>query len=962
MADVTRTLAAFMVVMVALSAHGTRAAADLHYRLWTTDDGLPTASVRDIAQTGDGYLWIATLDGLVRFDGVRMRVFQRDEVPGMTSNRCLALHVDRRGRLWVGTEDGGVFRVDGTTTHPFGVRDGVPRGLISSFAEDGRGRLWIETQEGSAYFENDRFTPVPRAPEGTLREDGELFSYPASVLPDRTRGFLEILLPGPARWLPTGSGTALRFRGGKVESVTWPPVPPPLRLAQEMTPVLERGDGKLWVLQDGYLRMRENGAWHLYSTPIPGALLPRPRVLSEDREGSLWIVGDGGIVQATPAVVRGLEPQGPEAERVVYTLAQDDAGRVWATTQGRVQLLQNESWTAQGGGPSWPDGWITALRADGGGAVLVAGSAGIFRVVPGRRVESLNAAGSEYHDVLRDRAGRVWAGGLGGLVRQTSSGWETVSGLPSPDVKVLLEGKDGAIWVGTYGGLARVSSDGVATWTAANGLSSDRIRCLHEDSSGALWIGTYDGGLNRFAGGRFTHIGKSDGLYDNGVFAILEDGDDRFWMSCNRGVYAVPRRDLDAFAAGSARRVACLAWRSADGMPTSECNGGRQPSGLRAKDGTIWFPTQRGVAVFDPRAIRTNALPPPVVIEEVTTDRRSFPVGAPVELAPGERRLEVRYAANTFVHPEGARFRHRLTGFDDDWVDAGDRRFVQYAQIPPGRYTLRVIAANGDGVWNDEGAMLAIRVLPFWWQTAWFRWGGSLLVLGLVAGAYRRRVSILDRRRAEQDAFARRLIESQEAERKRIAGELHDGIGQTLAAIRNQALLGQRAGIDPLRQIAEISDAAEEGVEEVRKIAYGLRPYQIDRLGLKRALDAVIEQTAASSAIPIDAQVDDVGGLFRPEDEINVYRILQEGLNNLVRHARATRGRVAVVVSDASVEITIADDGVGFDAATLAAGKGGLGLSGIAERARILGGRSAIRSSPGEGTVVTVTLPLGDER
>jgi signal transduction histidine kinase len=392
-------------------------------------------------------------------------------------------------------------------------------------------------------------------------------------------------------------------------------------------------------------------------------------------------------------------------------------------------------------------------------------------------------------------------------------------------------------------------------------------------------------------------------------------------------------------------------------MPSSECNGGRQPAGFRAVDGTLWFPTLGGIAVFDPRAIRTNVLAPPVVLEEITTDRRSLPVGGPVELAPGERRLEVRYTANTFVHPEGARFRHRLVGYDDDWVDAGDRRFAQYAQIPPGRYELRVIAANSDGVWNLEGTKLPIRVLPFWWQTDTFRWGVPLLALGLLATGYRRRVSVLKRRRQEQDAFARRLIESQEAERKRIAGELHDGIGQSLAAIRNHALLGLREGINPLQQMAEIAAVAEEGVEDVRKVAYGLRPYQLDRLGLKRALEAVIEQTAASSGLPIDAEVGEVNGVFRRDDEINVYRILQESLNNLVRHAKATHGRVAVVVADASVELTIEDDGVGFDTAMVAAGRGGLGLSGIAERARILGGRSTVRSSPGEGTVVTVTLP-----
>jgi signal transduction histidine kinase len=490
----------------------------------------------------------------------------------------------------------------------------------------------------------------------------------------------------------------------------------------------------------------------------------------------------------------------------------------------------------------------------------------------------------------------------------------------------------------------------------ADGLASDRIRSLHEDAAGTLWVGTYDGGLTRVAGGKLVAIRKKDGLFDDGAFAILEDDDGRFWVSSNRGIYAVRRQDLDAFAAGTLRRVPCRAWTSNHGMPSSECNGGRQPSGFRAADGTLWFPTQAGIAVIDPGSISVNTTPPLVVIEEITTDRRSIPVGPSLTLVPGERRLEVRYTANTFVNPEGTRFRHRLAPFDEDWVEAGDRRFAQYAYVPPGRYTLQVIAANSDGVWSPAGASLAVVVRPFWWQTLWFRAGAMALVVGLLAMAYRRHISGLNRRRAEQDAFARSLLESQEAERKRIAGELHDGIGQTLVVIRNRALLGLQEGGDPGRQVAEISEAAAEGIEEVRKVAYGLRPYQIDRLGLRRALIALVEQSAASSGIPIAVDIGEVDGAFPKEAEINVYRIVQESLNNMARHAHAHRGRVRVTVDNGEVALTVEDDGAGFDAAVMA-GRGGLGLSGIAERARILGGRSAIRSSPGQGTTVSVYLP-----
>jgi signal transduction histidine kinase len=317
----------------------------------------------------------------------------------------------------------------------------------------------------------------------------------------------------------------------------------------------------------------------------------------------------------------------------------------------------------------------------------------------------------------------------------------------------------------------------------------------------------------------------------------------------------------------------------------------------------------------------------------------------------------VRYTASTFIRPDAVRFRHQLVNFDRDWVEAGSQRFVQYSYIPPGEYTLKILAANSDGVWSPEGVSLPIRVRPYWWQRTWSRAAAVLIGLTLLWAGYQRRVSALNRRRADQDAFARRLLESQEAERKRIAYELHDGIGQTLVVIKNRALLGIDAGGDPglLTHLTEISTAAGGAIDEVRKVAYGLRPYQLDRLGVTRALQSLVEQTAAASGLALTADIDELEGMLTKNDEVNVYRIVQEAVNNMVRHARARSGRVAVRVGEHEIDIRIEDDGVGFDPAAQAAG---LGLAGIAERARILGGGMTVRSSPGQGTAVSVSIPV----
>ena len=883
---------------------------NLHYRVWTTEEGLPQGSVRAIAQTPDGYIWIATLDGLVRFDGVQMTVFTASDFPEMRSNRCVLLFVDRQGTLWVGTEDGGILRISGSRRRSFGRLDGLTSEGIDRIVQDAEGRIWTLTGEGPMILEGDRWT----IPDARLR------------IPDLPRA------PDP-----------------------WPPpfVPPERRT--KWAGLWSGADGALWVLDGDRLHRRGGSVWQTFATPVPDVILPAV-FMFEDREGTLWIGGQRGLVQANPTPVRSIVP--PSAvpdERNVYTLAEDSSGRVWIGTQLAPMLWDRGTMIALAEQPWWPRNWVTTMEPDTDGTLLASGPSHLFRVWPGRRFERLPG---EYHamDFLRDRRGTLWIATDTGLLHASEDTWVRIEGLPSNQVRVLLEARDGALWAGTYGGLARVAGGKVQSWTTADGLSSDRIRSLYEDETGTLWIGTYDGGLNRFADGTFVHIRKRNGLYDDGVFAILDDGEGRFWMSSNRGVHSVARSELDAFASGALRAVSSRAWRSADGMPASECNGGRQPSAIRTADGNLWFPTQRGIAIFDPRAIRENELPPPVLVEEVKTDRRTIPLGDPIALRPGERRLEVRFTANTFVRPEGARFRHRLAGFDDDWIE-GSRRFAQYGDIPPGHYVLNILAANSDGVWSPEGVSLPISIEPYWWQTLWFRSSATLLALAALVAAFQWRVSALKRRRIEQDVFARRLLESQEAERKRIASELHDGIGQTLVVIRNRAMLGLQDG--PVSQLEEISVAAGDVIDEVRRVAYGLRPNQLDRLGLTGALQALVDQTAKSSGLHIRAEITDIDGLVAKADEINVYRIVQEALSNVVRHARASSGRVAVGVRGSEIEIRIEDDGEGF-LSRAAADSRGLGLTGIAERARILGGRATVRSTLGQGTSVNVYVPRRD--
>lgn len=960
-----------LLVAIALSGALAHAGDEMSYRVFTTDDGLPQNSVYAIDQTRDGYLWISTFDGLVRFDGRRMTVFNHAEIPEIHSNRILSLRVDREGSLWIATEDGGVTRMKDGKFRSFGAADGLPDCPVGAMREDAAGHLWIASLQGLARFDGERWsTPDAGALRGgepirlhtvalwrpggarILEPGGTLVDYAIQDPPSDP----EFDDPRGAYWRRTGPHTLVRFKGGQTTTLETPAAEGVASRSTRFA-VTEGRDGRTWLILGGRLSVLEHGSWRTFGPDLPAAA-NEPIAFFEDAEGSLWIGGEKGLVQALPTPVRTILPAAGDGDANFYPVAEDRDGRVWAATQRETFRVEGDRFSRV----DLPD--ISTIRPESDGSLLLGHGTQLVRATPDGRSTVVYSGRETIFDVIRDHSGALWLGTSDGVIRVDAGGTKKrfgpAEGLAGTHVSAVAESASGGVWAACYGGLSRIQGDRITSWKSADGLASEKLRALHEDERGVLWIGTYDGGIARLRDGKLVTIRKRDGLGDDGAFAIVDDGLGRFWMSCNRGIYSVPRAQLDAFADGSRPAVFCRSLSRVDGMLDAECNGGFQPAGFRKSDGTLWFPTRRGIAIVDPRKVVANDVPPPVVIEEISSERRAHPVAASIALDPDERRLEVRFTATTFVRPEQARFRTWMEKLEDQWEDAGTARVARYSHLPPGRYVFHIQAANADGVWNEKGASIAIRVTPAWWETIWFRGGALAAAVGLAGLGVRSRFTRLKRRRAEQDLFARQLIASQEAERKRIAGELHDGIGQTLVVIRSRAHLGLRDEADPAqarRHMEEIVEATSDGIEEVRKVAYNLRPYQLDRLGLTRAIEALVEQSATSSGLPIASHLDPLDGAFARDDEIAVYRIVQEALSNLLRHAHATRASVEASRSDGRVVITITDDGRGFDMLSLPPDRPGMGLSGIAERARILGGRHTVQSSPGGGTRIDVILP-----
>lgn len=464
-------------------------------------------------------------------------------------------------------------------------------------------------------------------------------------------------------------------------------------------------------------------------------------------------------------------------------------------------------------------------------------------------------------------------------------------------------------------------------------FNANGVHTLFVDRDGALWFATWGQGLLRLKNDKLTVYTSRDGLFDDTQWSILDDDTGDLWMGSNRGVFRVSKQELDDFAEKRIERLDSIVYGAADGIRKSENNAG-SPSAIKTRDGKLWFSTTAGAAVINPRNIRTNTVAPPVILEQVLVDEKKVDTGGFTTVAASAKTLKLRYAGLSFVQPAKVRYKYRLEGFDREWVNVGARRAAFYTNLPSGDYVFSVIAANGDGVWNDKGAAIEFRVLAPFWRTWWFYGLGFFAIAGTAFLSYRERVGKIEREKAAQQRYSQQLIESQERERKRIAVELHDGLGQSLLVIENRALIGlnqpeNHEGL--LAQMRQISEAVSATISEARGIARNLHSYQIEYLGLTGALKALIKIANETSDILFSIEVDELAGQ-PPEQAINLYRIVREAINN-IKHSGAKTASVSLRKTDRYLNLSIRDDGKGFngklDAGTdtnLDTGRRGLGL------------------------------------
>ena len=974
--SVTLTLA-----LLSLSVSSIKA--QYRYDVWTTDNGLPQNSVNAILQTRDGYLWLATNDGLVRYDGARFTVFNRGNTPGIESNRFTALCEDRDGNLWIGTAEERLTKYrDGVFT-TYALKEKGLRAEMIEIDEDQAGGLWITTLQGILQWKHEQFSSLSTqgftlntrsepASRGHVwwKQNADGLQYivkgqvitltPQDGLPNKA---IDTVVIDYARniWLSMPGYALVKVKDHQLT----------FYLASDGWPTggrsFEDREGHLWVWGEGLSTRASNG--RVISYPSPGSSLSAAAYV--DREGTMWLASGNGLFHACKSAMTSLTLREGLFSGLIYTIFQDRAHAVWlGSGGGGVSRLKDGAFTHYFSLDVLFATQIMSLYEDRDGCLWIGSDRGMSQFKDGKMTRYSNEHGlAGVLGMHQDRAGNMWFATGTGLTKYQDGHFTVYTmrdGLANNDLTALLEDHAGALWIGSSNGLTRYADGRFTTWTEKDGFPHSQIRTLYEDRDGVLWIGTYDSGLFRFKDGRFIRYTTQEGLFNNGVFQILEDARGNFWMSSNLGIYRVRRQELNDFAEKKIQRITSIAYGKKDGMPNNECNGGRQPAGWKMRDGKLWFPTMDGVAIVDPEAIPLNTVPPPVVIEDTQLNNEKTDVrDGVITVPPDKNYLEIHYTALSFINSEHLRFKYQLAGLDRDWVDAGTRRVAYYPQLPPGTYTFTVTAANSDGVWNEQGQSLKIIVLPPFWRTWWFITLEVLTMIGAALLLHQNRIRHLQRARAAQEAFSRRLIDSQEQERKRIAEGLHDSLAQYFLIIKNRADLGllKPDNQDKAQEhFDEISSLSAQAIEEVREIAHDLRPYQLDRFGLTKAIEAMLKKVAASSSIAFSSDLAPVDGELSKEAEINLYRIAQESINNIVRHSRATEAKVEFQRNGQSAQLIIQDNGQGFAyEATVDSHTQGFGLNNMAERARLLGGKLTIRSFPGQGTTITLTFSLANK-
>jgi ligand-binding sensor domain-containing protein len=1000
------TLAALLPAPAALALNPSLDISQYAHTAWTLREGVFRGYIEAMAQTPDGYLWLGTEFGLVRFDGVRFVSWKFPAGEHLPDSFISGLLAARDGSLWIGTREGlARWKDSKLTEYPEVAGHGV-----YALIEDTAGTVWIGTGSEDP---GRQLCAIQSDHIQCYGSDGSFGGRVLSLYEDRSHNLWVAAETGLWRWKPSPSKLySVRDSHGQIIRLT------------------EGSESTVLVAMSHEIKRLVNGNLEPYPL-LAGRWQFHPKSLLRDRNGGLWIgTTDQGLLHMHQGRTDRFTRADGLSSNTVSCMLEDREGNVWvatvsgldrfhdlaATTVSVKQGLSNDYVRSvvptQDGGVwlgtldglnRWKDGTITIYRKHRAQDESRASSAPVVREVfddglPSDVVQSL----------FKDSRGRVWVATKDGLayfehgrfapvkaavdgpilsIVGSSSGdlWisnvnrgllHLVRGRVVEAVPWTMFGRNhaaflafdaarGGVWLGFTDGGVSYFKDGQVreSYATADGLGEGRVSSLRLDRDGTLWAST-EGGLSQVKDRRVATLNNKNGLPCNTVRWSIEDDVRSLWVYTACGLVRIAWTELEAWATDvhkdPKRTVQMTVFENSDGVPNDLGNTGFAPQTAKSTDGKLWFATIDGAGVIDPRQISLNTLPPSVHIEQVTADRRTYEATSQLQLPPLVRDLQIDFTALSLVAPEKVRFRYMLDGRDRDWRDAEGRRQAFYTNLPPGNYRFRVKACNNNGVWNEAGASWEFSIAPAYYQANWFR-----LACGAAFGTLLWWLYLLRLRRISVQFNLR--LEERVGERTRIAGELHDtllqGFQGLMLRFQTAVELLPARPLEAKQALEEALERADQAIREGRDAVHDLRSATFEGTELAQAVATIAEEIAANGANPKAARFSVVAeGKPRKlrlilRDEI--CRIAREALWNAFSHAQAHLIEAEIVYSRPTLRLRVRDDGIGIHPTVLDRGgrAGHWGLCGMRERAKRLGGRLNIWSRPGAGTEVELSIP-----
>lgn len=940
--------------------------------VWQASDGLPEQTVQAFAQTSDGYLWIGTTGGLVRFDGAHFTVFDRQNTPSLYENSVFCLMVSRDGALWIGTEGGGLARYAHGQFRSWTTRDGLSNDFVRTLAQDAQGNIWAGTDNGLLKLVGERF----------VRVDGRagipVVAVHAIYLDRENR-----LWVGGSKLLCLKNGIATEYRLRNEAS------------QNRIKSILQTSDGSIWVgTVTGLSRMLPGRNTFERVGGITGTV----RVLRQTPDGVLWIgtIGQGAFEYDRGKLTQITAPSSLPSNTVL-NLFEDSEKNFWIGTQaGMVRLTRtrvsfvplpkaNDSdfetiyrdrdgsfWIAstllfrmrdgvlvQQNLPGLNGAHVRSVYRDRSGALWVGTDGeGLYRLSPGRILHLTTRDGLSNNFVramTEDRDGSMWVAAdeginhiLGDGARPHVVSYEMSDGLAYFSTRVLLEAGDGDLWIGTDHGLSHMHQGAFVHDAATAALEQMKIWAIHEDADGGLWFGTRNSGLFRFRNGRMANFTTRDGLASNAIYQILEDKSGHLWLSGPNGISMLNRDELEAQAETFPRRFALIFYSTADMAANTVIYGGTQPAGCITPSGDVWFPGNLGPIHVLPYE-NSSLPPPPLRIQSVSADGVAAPVTKAIVLQPGNRRLEFTFSASQLRSQDDVRFRYRLVGFDKSWSAPTSLRTAEYTNLPAGDYRFEVRAFEVSKPELMTHASLGVVQRPYFYRTWWFLSICMLLITVVVFVMYRYRMRQVHVR-------AEAVLE----ERSRLAREMHDtviqgctGVSALLEALSMEAPRnGDGVGLMDFARLQ-----LRNTINEARDAIWNLHQAEdADRLG--ENLESMTREIGDEFQLPISWSMSGAPFAVSPPVAHDLLMVAREGVYNAMLHAHPAHVDVALAYRNRELILSLTDDGCGFDPRSSENSNGRhFGLKGMRERIERSGGKFRLTSAVGKGVHIEARLP-----